>query len=251
MRVIVKDSPAEIGDYVAAEIASFLREKPNAVLGLATGSSPLPVYASLAVKAREGEVDFSMATTFNLDEYLDCPDEKQTYRYFMDKNLFSLVPIKKDSIHFPSLSSLNSYDKEIASFGGIDFQLLGIGVNGHIGFNEPLTPFDSLTHIIRLTESTRLANSRFFPNLDSVPHQAISMGLKTILAAKRIVVVADDLSKIKAIAFLLSGNVDPLWPASLLNQHPNVEIVLTKELFLAAQKEKPARRIPEGNAQRL
>lgn len=240
MRFVVKDTPEEIGDYVAGELISLIRSKPHSVLGLATGSSPLPVYASVIRQAKEGAIDFSSVVTFNLDEYLDCQDEKQTYHYFMASHLFSFVPIPKENIHFPEAESFADYDRQIALSGGIDLQLLGIGVNGHIGFNEPLTPFDSCTHIIPLTECTRRANSRFFSSLSDVPHQAVSMGLKTILAAKKIILIADDLSKTKAIAFLMSGRMDPVYPASILNQHDDVEIVLSRELFLAAEKEASA-----------
>ena len=158
---IFKDSK-ELGIALGKEFVDAVEANPSIILGLATGSSPLGTYASIIESSKERGVSFSKVKTFNLDEYLACPLEDQTYRAFMKENLFSHIDILEENTHFPNATGLSDYDKEIEKAGGVDFQLLGIGRNGHIGFNEPGTPADSLTHVVDLTESTRVANARFF-----------------------------------------------------------------------------------------
>ncbi len=178
MKLIV-GTREEVIRKAAGRYVELLHRKPDAVLGLATGSTPLGLYAELARLCKAGDISFARAKSFNLDEYVGLDGSNdQSYRHFMDKNLFSQIDIRPENTHVPSGfvksdDEAEQYDAEIAAAGGIDLQLLGIGHNGHIGFNEPLTPFDSLTHIVKLTESTREANRRFFANMDEVPTHAV------------------------------------------------------------------------------
>ena len=233
MRFIIMDTPKEIGETIAKDFESLLKEKPNAIFGLATGSTPLPLYAALIEAYKAGKLSFKEAKSFNLDEYVNAPKEADTYRYFMKTNLFEHVDFKEGANHFPSFENMKTYDQSIDEAGGIDLQILGIGRDGHVGFNEPDTPFDSLTHLARLTENTREANARFFKGGEETPHEAITMGLKTIYKARRIVLIASDLTKVDAIRSLKKGVEDLAWPCTSLLSHPNVDIYLTKELFAA------------------
>jgi glucosamine-6-phosphate deaminase len=234
MRFIVKATPEELGEHLGKEIVDLVRRKPDAILGLATGSSPIPTYKAIAKEAKNQHVSFKNVTSFNLDEYIGLKDRKDSYRYFMEENLFKHIDIDPNATHFPNEKECDLYDKQIDEAGGIDFQVLGIGRNGHIGFNEPGTPFDAKTHIINLTQSTREANARFFASLDDVPTQAVSMGPATIVKARKIALLATDMSKVDAIRFLLSGKVDTSCPASILNNHPDTEILVTEEVYKAA-----------------
>lgn len=233
MRFIIMDTPKEIGETIAKDFESLLKEKPNAIFGLATGSTPLPLYAALIEAYKAGKLSFKEAKSFNLDEYVNAPKEADTYRYFMKTNLFEHVDFKEGANHFPSFENMKTYDQSIDEAGGIDLQILGIGRDGHVGFNEPDTPFDSLTHLAELTENTREANARFFKGGEETPHEAITMGLKTIYKARRIVLIASDLTKVDAIRSLKKGVEDLAWPCTSLLSHPNVDIYLTKELFAA------------------
>ena len=217
----------EIDKIVANKIAKLIKNKPNAVLGLATGSTPLGVYQNLINLNKKGKVSFKNVSTFNLDEYVGIDEtHNQSYRYFMNKNLFDEIDIDKNNTHFPNNKTSNPevYDEQIKIAGGIDFQVLGIGSNGHIAFNEPNTPFDSLTHIVKLTESTIKDNSRFFNSIDEVPTHAVSMGLKSIIGASEIVLIATGKNKAKAIQELFEKNPNESLPASILKSHPNVTI---------------------------
>ena len=213
-------------------LVAQVRTKPGSVLGLATGSTPLGVYKLLAEYHQAG-VDFSRVITFNLDEYIGlAPDHPQSYRYYMEENLFSKINIKQENTHVPSgiapdlEAECRRYEEAIRQAGGIDLQLLGIGSNGHIGFNEPGTPFDSTTQIVDLTESTIRDNSRFFDSPDEVPTQAVSMGIKSIMQAKSIVLIASGGSKADAVCAAVHGPVTPEVPASVLQLHPSVTIVV-------------------------
>ena len=183
MKVII-NSAENIAAMAAQQYVSLLKRKPNAILGGATGSTPLGLYAELVRLNKAGEISFKEASSFNLDEYVGLDGaHDQSYRYFMDHNLFDHIDIDKSRTRVPSgidISDPAAYDKEIQAAGGVDLQLLGIGNNGHIGFNEPGTPFGSLTHIVELTESTREANKRFFASIDEVPTHAVTMGIKTV-----------------------------------------------------------------------
>ena len=235
MKFVVCKTPEEIGEKIAKEMIELIQDKPNAILGLATGSSPIPTYKNLIEAYAKGEVSFKEVSSFNLDEYINPPFEEATYRYFMKDNLFSHVDIDLKNTHFPSKENMKEYDEEIVKAGGVDFQILGIGRDGHIGFNEPSTPFDSKTHIAELDESTRVANARFFHSLEETPTEAITMGLSTIMQARHIVMIVSDLSKVDALKALLKGEEDLMWPATVLASNPSVEIFVTKEVFDAAK----------------
>jgi glucosamine-6-phosphate deaminase len=235
MRFIIGKSKKEIGDKAGEAILDLVKVNPSAVLGLATGSSPLEIYDRLARGYQEG-VSFAKVKSFNLDEYIACPIKSETYRSFMESNLFSKIDIDRANTNFPDDKDPSSYDKKIEEAGGVDLQVLGIGRNGHIGFNEPFTPRDSSTHIIPLTQSTREANARFFMNdIDMVPTKAVSMGLATIMKAKKILLIANDISKAEPIAALLRGEDNLSCPASVLLSHPDCDIYLTEDVYEAAK----------------
>ena len=236
MKIFIFESKEELGKALGHEFTELVKENPHAILGLATGSSPLETYQAIAEEAKEEGISFAEVQSFNLDEYLSCPLEDQTYRYFMNENLFSKIDIQAKNTHFPSVSELGGYDKEIEEAGGVDFQLLGIGRNGHIGFNEPGTDFHSLTHVVDLTDSTREANARFFHNDENlVPTQAVTMGIGTIKKSRRIALIANGVDKAEAIAKLYREEEDPSFPATALVHHPHFEVYVTAEVDEAAQ----------------
>ena len=206
-------SEEEIGKKISEEIVDLIHRKENAVLGLATGSSPTCVYRHLTEAYEENRVSFSKVTTFNLDEYIGlAPDHPQSYRSFMNRNLFDHIDIDPKNTHLPSIredeDAYEHYDERIEQAGRIDYQILGIGSNGHIAFNEPGTPFDSRTHIVYLKESTISDNARFFSSRDEVPVSAVSMGLSSILKARKIVLIALGKNKKEAIRRLY-GTIRP------------------------------------------
>lgn len=229
-------------DEMAKEVAQLfidkVKENPKCVLGLATGSSPLGVYKNMIESCKRKEVSFKDVTTFNLDEYQGLDgNHDQSYRYFMNHNLFNHIDIKKENTNVPSGfvtsdSEASLYDKKIEEFGGIDIQLLGLGSDGHIAFNEPGTSFDSLTHITELTEQTIEDNSRFFEKKEDVPTKAVTMGLKSIMNAKMIVLVAIGKNKAHAVNELINGKIDEEMPCTILQKHPNVIIYVDKEIDL-------------------
>ena len=227
------DTPQKVAEMAAQRYVELLKEKPDAVLGGATGSTPLLLYAELVRLNKAGEVSFAKAKSFNLDEYVGLDGtHDQSYRYFMDKNLFEHIDIDMAKTRVPS--GINTeiaaeYDKEIEAAGGIDMQLLGIGNNGHIGFNEPGTPFGSITHVVELTESTRRANARFFASIDEVPTHAVTMGIKTVMNAKKVILIATGAAKAPIVRDFIKGEVTPEVPASVLQLHPNVEVFLDHE----------------------
>ena len=232
MKIII-GSEQEIAQKAAQRYVQLLAKKPDAVLGYATGSTPLGLYAELVRLNKAGEIDYTNVTTFNLDEYagLDGTHD-QSYRYFMNTNLFNHVNIDLAKTHVPSgldIAAAADYDKQIEAAGGIDLQLLGIGNNGHIGFNEPFTPFGSRTHLVDLTESTREANKRFFASIDDVPTQAVTMGVRTVMNARGIILMAIGKGKAEIIAKTVNGPVTEEVPASVLQLHPDVEVYLDYE----------------------
>ena len=232
MKVII-NSAENIAAMAAQQYVSLLKRKPNAILGGATGSTPLGLYAELVRLNKAGEISFKEASSFNLDEYggLDGAHD-QSYRYFMDHNLFDHIDIDKSRTRVPSgidISDPAAYDKEIQAAGGVDLQLLGIGNNGHIGFNEPGTPFGSLTHIVELTESTREANKRFFASIDEVPTHAVTMGIKTVMQARSIILMAIGPAKAPIMKEMLQGPVTEKVPASVLQLHPDVTVYMDYE----------------------
>ena len=232
MKVIV-DSAENIAAMAAQQYVDLLKRKPNAILGGATGSTPLGLYAELIRLNKAGEISFKDASSFNLDEYVGLDGtHDQSYRFFMDHNLFDHIDIDKARTRVPSgidTSDPAAYDKEIAAAGGVDLQLLGIGNNGHIGFNEPGTPFGSLTHIVELTESTREANKRFFASLDEVPTHAVTMGVKTVMQARSIILMAIGPAKAPIMKEMLQGPVTEKVPASVLQLHPDVTVYMDFE----------------------
>ena len=232
MKVII-DSAQNIAAMAAQQYVALLKRKPNAILGGATGSTPLGLYAELVRLNKAGEISFKDASSFNLDEYVGLDGtHDQSYRYFMDHNLFDNIDIDKSRTRVPSgidVSDPAAYDKEIEAAGGVDLQLLGIGNNGHIGFNEPGTPFGSLTHIVELTESTREANKRFFKSIDEVPTHAVTMGVKTVMQARSIILMAIGPAKAPIMKEMLQGPVTENVPASVLQLHPDVTVYMDYE----------------------
>lgn len=213
-------------------IASQVVLKPDCVLGLATGSTPIGAYKNLVEKYEQGDLDFSQVTTVNLDEYKGLPRENdQSYYYFMHDNLFDHVNVKPENTHLPDGTKEDAneecarYEELIRSLGGQDLQLLGLGHNGHIGFNEPDTVFEKTTHCVDLQESTIEANKRFFASADDVPKQAYTMGIGTIMKAKKILVVVSGEDKADTVAKAFFGPVTPEVPASILQFHKDVILV--------------------------
>lgn len=233
MVIHVYETQEQLDRAGAVLIAGQLLQKPESVLGLATGSSPLGIYRELESMSSDGIISFKLASTFNLDEYIGLPEGHiESYRSFMDRNLFSHVDINMANTHFPDITAEDldeasrDYDKQIEEAGGIDLQLLGIGTNGHIGFNEPADEFVDETHRVKLADETIMANSRFFDNIEDVPREAVSMGIGSITKAKRIILIASGDAKADAIAAMVKGEVTPRLPASILQQHANVVVLL-------------------------
>ena len=236
MRFVKTKDYNDMSRKAANVISAQMIEKPDCVLGLATGSTPIGLYKCLVERYESGDLDFSKVSSVNLDEYRGLPHENdQSYYYFMNDNLFSHVNIDVTKTHVPDGTiadadeACNAYEEIIASVGGVDIQLLGMGHNGHIGFNEPGTSFESLTHVTDLTEQTRKDNARFFDPLnEEVPTQACTMGLKTIMKAKKVLLVANGENKAKAIKGLLEGEVTEDLPASILQKHHDVVVIIDK-----------------------
>jgi glucosamine-6-phosphate deaminase len=236
MRVIIVKDYEELSRKAAGILASQLILKPESVLGLATGSTPVGAYEELVKLYKQGSVSFSSATTFNLDEYYNLdPSNINSYIYFMNDNLFNHVDMNKNNIHIPNGLAkdihieCDSYEEMINAENGIDMQLLGIGRNGHIGFNEPDIKFEATTHLVNLDEDTINANSRFFNNIDEVPKQAISMGIKTIMHSKKIVLLACGEEKAQIVYDMMHGKITPELPASVLQLHPDVIVIVDEE----------------------
>ena len=229
---IIVTTREEAAKLAVEQYAVLLSTKPKSTLGFATGSTPLALYRELARAYQQSELSFSQATSFNLDEYVGLEETNpQSYRYFMNQNLFSKIDILLEHTHVPSgeiasTAKADEYEALIQAAGGIDLQLLGIGQNGHIGFNEPGTPFGSTTHLVHLSESTRRANARFFASVDEVPTDAVSMGIKTVMNARAILLFAQGDSKANIIREAIYGPVTEAVPASVLQLHPNVTLYL-------------------------
>lgn len=234
----------EVSRKAAQIMAAQIIAKPQSVLGLATGSTPVGMYQQMVEWCKAGDLDFSQITSVNLDEYKGLSGENdQSYRYFMNTNLFDHVNIDKTRTFVPngleedSEKACADYNEVIRSVGGVDMQLLGIGGNGHIGFNEPSDAFEKETHCVDLTESTIKANARFFASMDEVPKQAYTMGIKNIMEAKKILLVANGEAKAEALYNSLYGPITPQVPASILQLHPDVTVV-ADEAALSLIKEK-------------
>jgi glucosamine-6-phosphate deaminase len=232
MKIVKATSYQDMSRKAANIISAQVILYPHSVLGLATGSSPIGTYEQLAEWYRKGDIDFSQVTTVNLDEYCGLDENnKQSYRYFMNQHLFSKINIPLEHTYVPNGRAENveteckRYDELIASLGGIDLQLLGLGHNGHIGFNEPSVAFEKTTHCVNLGESTIEANARFFNSIDEVPKQAITMGIKSIMQAKKILLIVNGEDKKEILHRSLYGPVTPSVPASILQLHPDLTVV--------------------------
>ena len=232
MRIIRTRDYDDMSRKAADVIAAQIIMKPDCVLGLATGSTPIGTYARLVKKYKKGDLDFSGVTSVNLDEYKGLTKENdQSYYYFMNDNLFSKVNIDKSRTFLPDGTEADSdkacrdYNQVIANVGGVDLQLLGLGHNGHIGFNEPGTMFEAETHCVDLTDSTIRANKRFFASIDDVPRQAYTMGIKTIMMAKKILVVVSGADKAAIVKKAFFGAITPEVPAAVLQLHQDVTVI--------------------------
>ncbi|MDZ5474125.1 glucosamine-6-phosphate deaminase [Bacillus sp. 31A1R] len=245
MNVIEVKNYEEMSRIAAQHIIKKIRAHRSYKLGLATGSTPKGVYHYLVKDHQETQTSYQQIKTFNLDEYVGISaHDSNSYHYFMREHLFNHIDIPAEHTYIPSGVSTNlekeclHYEEKIRLHGGVDLQLLGIGQNGHIGFNEPGTSFKSRTHIVPLTESTRKANARFFPSIEEVPTHAITVGIGTILDSKEILLLASGKAKAEAISRLLNGDLDEEFPASSLLTHKHVTVIadeealsLTKEYF--------------------
>ncbi len=238
MKIIVTESYEEMSQKGAEYIAALLKTKPNCILGLATGSTPVGMYKCLSEMNKAGEITFKDVTSYNLDEYYPlAPDHDQSYRYFMNNNLFYHIDIDMSKTHVPDGLANDpeqmgkDYDAAIEQAGGIDLQVLGLGPNGHIAFNEPEEELYVGTHLTGLTQSTIQANSRFFASIEDVPTQAVTMGLGSIMKAKQIIVLASGKAKHTVIEKMLGGRITTAVPSTLLLTHPNVVLICDKEAY--------------------
>ncbi|BDR79538.1 glucosamine-6-phosphate deaminase [Clostridium tetani] len=236
MKVLIKDNYDELSEVAALEILELIDKKPDCVLGLATGSTPVGTYQKLIEYYKKGKVDFSKVTSFNLDEYRGLNGEHpQSYKFFMNNTLFNHINIdKKNTFILNGLSNdiekeCIEYDKKIDNKGGIDLQILGIGGNGHIGFNEPSEELSIYTHLTKLKTKTIKDNSRFFNSEEEVPTEAITMGIGSIMKARKIILLINGEVKAEIVKKLINGNVSTKVPASLLHLHPNCTVILDKE----------------------
>ena len=235
MRIYLEADYAAMSRRAANLIAAEVIRRPNCVLGLATGSTPIGTYENLIARNRAGDLSFREVRTVNLDEYKGlAPTHDQSYRYFMQTNLFDHIDILPENTNVPDGLAADAdaecarYDAFVRSLGCADLQLLGVGRNGHIGFNEPCGEFVVPTHVVDLTESTIKANARFFASRDEVPRQALTMGVGVIMGAKKIVMVASGVDKADAVYGMVKGPVTPGLPASILQLHPDVTLVADK-----------------------
>ena len=232
MKIIKVASYEKLSRQAANIISAQVILKPNAVLGLATGSTPEGTYAQLIKWHEKGDIDFSNVTTVNLDEYCGLsPENDQSYRYFINTKFFNHININKEKTNVPNglaedpVHECARYDALIDSLGGVDIQLLGIGHNGHIGFNEPGEAFEKTTHVVELKKSTIDANARFFEDISQVPTHAITMGIKSIMNARRILLIANGKDKREILDKALFGPVTPAVPASILQLHPDLTVI--------------------------
>lgn len=235
MRIIIANNKDEFKNFAFNEVYKVIKNNPSATLGLATGSTPLPLYAEMINDHVAHGTSYKNVTTFNLDEYVGLPStHKESYINFMTRNLFSKIDVDMKNVNIPCGTAEN-VDEECRRYSAllknavIDIQVLGIGANGHIAFNEPGTPFDSTTHRVWLTEKTILDNSRFFNSIDEVPKSAITMGIGEIMRAKKILMLANGKNKADAVFNMIAGKVDESCPASVLQMHPSVTVILDKD----------------------
>ncbi len=236
MEIIIKNNYQEVSKSASEYLLNIVKNKPNAVLGLPTGSSPIGMYKIIVDEYKKGNVSFENVKTFNLDEYMGLDrNNDQSYYYFMNENLYSHVNLKPENINIPNGvaedigQELIRYENRLKTEGPMDIMFLGIGNNGHIGFNEVGEYFEPHTHEVKLSQSTIVANARFFDKIEDVPTTAITMGIKTIFLTKKIVLIATGASKADAIAQAVNGKITPQVPASILQLHDDVTIIIDKE----------------------
>lgn len=253
MRLIKAKDYQEASRQVANIISAQVILKPDSVLGLATGSSPIGAYQQLIEWYNKGDVDFSRVRSVNLDEYVGlAPSHEQSYAYFMHHNFFNFINIKPENVHLPdgldpdAEGQGEKYDALIRSLGGVDLQLLGIGRDGHIGFNEPCGEFVKGTHSVELTQDTREANARFFGSVDLVPKTAYTMGILDIMQARRVLMIASGSSKAAILKDAFWGPVTPQIPASILQLHPDFTLVADEEALAMVNQEKQAGWVNKG-----
>ena len=253
MRLIQTKDYHEASRQVANIISAQVILKPDSVLGLATGSSPIGAYQQLIEWYNKGDVDFSRVRSVNLDEYVGlAPSHEQSYAYFMHHNFFDFINIKPENVHLPdgldpdAEGQGEKYDALIRSLGGVDLQLLGIGRDGHIGFNEPCGEFVKGTHCVELTQDTREANARFFGSIDLVPKTAYTMGILDIMQARRVLMIASGSSKAAILKDAFWGPVTPQIPASILQLHPDFTLVVDEEALAMVNQEKQAGWVNKG-----
>jgi len=232
MKIIVASNKDEMSREAAAIFAEQIRSKPDSILGLATGATPLETYKVLIELYQNGELGFSQVRTFNLDEYVGLPpDHDQSYNYYMHDSLFNHVNLLPENCHVPNgiaadlEAECKAYDQRIEELGGIDLQLLGIGVNGHIAFNEPDSHFEKSTHVVQLTPSTIAVNSQYFASPEEMPTSALTMGINSIFQAKRIVLIASGPSKAEIVLAAFFGPITPQVPASILQMHRDFTLI--------------------------
>ena len=235
MKIIVVENYEEMSERGAEIMAQVIKSNPRATLGLATGSTPIGLYKRLIEKNKNGEISFKEVKTVNLDEYVGINGENnQSYRYFMNNQLFDHIDIDKNNTHVPS-GVAEETEKECERYTQIirdnpqDIQLLGLGSDGHIGFNEPGSHFDGHTHIAELEESTIKDNARLFDKIDDVPRSAITMGIADVMQAKSILLLANGANKAEAVKAMIQGEVTEACPASILQRHRNVTVIIDKE----------------------
>ncbi len=247
MEVIIKESYEEMSKLSAELIADLVRRKPRAVLGLATGSTPIGTYKEMIRLHKEEGLDFSRAVTFNLDEYVGLShDHPQSYHYFMWENLFKQINVNPKNVHIPDGTAKDIpafcrwYEEQIVKAGGLDLQLLGIGGNGHIAFNEPGSSLGSRTRVKTLDDKTRQDNARFFRNLNEVPRYAITMGIGTIMDSRQLVLLANGAGKAEAIARTCEGPITAMVPATIVQLHPKATIIVDKPAAVKLSREYPA-----------
>ena len=235
MNFITVSNYDELSRKGANIIAAQVIQKPKSVLGLATGSSPVGIYRELIARCNAGDLDFSKVKSINLDEYLGLDGTNdQSYRYFMQKNLFDHINIDLANTYVPNgcaedvAAECEEYDARIEEFGGIDLQLLGIGLDGHIGFNEPADVFEKGTHVVDLHESTIEANARFFASRDEVPTKAVTMGMGGIMQAKKVLLIANGAAKKEIVQKAFFGPITPLVPASILQLHSDLTVIYSE-----------------------
>jgi glucosamine-6-phosphate deaminase len=242
MNVIKVRDYNELSTSAAGIIIQKVKQSNALRLGVATGSTPEGLYKELVSDHQINKTSYQQVTTFNLDEYVGLkPENPNSYHYYMNQHLFNGIDILRKNTHIPSgivkdlAEECNRYDQLVEASGGIDLQILGLGQNGHIGFNEPGTSFETKTHVVQLKESTRAANARFFPEYEAVPSHAITMGIATILKSKQILLLASGKKKAKAIHQLLYGEISEEFPSSILKRHSNVTIIADEDALCMVQ----------------